>query len=65
MLEIVVGHATWVMMLQVSSLSVFSSVCPFIKILGSQTGTAWTSVREELRQVRALPLLPAARADSS
>eukprot|EP00959_Pyramimonas_sp_CCMP1952_P400940 8401390-Pyramimonas_sp.AAC.1 len=55
-MEILVGHLTWVMLLQRSALSVLSSVYAFAQAGKGRVLDLWPSVRQEL--TTAMGLLP-------
>lgn len=58
LLEIVIGHCTWIALLRRESLSVFSSVYAFINKHRHHSALMWSTVHKELRQFRdILPLL--------
>ena len=64
MLEVILGHVTWLMLLQRSTLSILSSVYAFVKANKQQIAPLWDSVAHELKLVRDLLPLFVAHTDS-
>eukprot|EP00959_Pyramimonas_sp_CCMP1952_P026417 554306-Pyramimonas_sp.AAC.1 len=59
------GHATWLMLLQRATLSIFSAVYAFVKKHKHEVTPLWDSVIEELELVRDLLPLLVAHADAA
>ena len=53
-LEIVVGHCTWVMLLKRCSLAIFDAVYAFVQAARDEALPLWPAVRRELWQMRSL-----------